>query len=390
MDPDRTSSGQDYIRGMDLAGHSLHPNSLAVAAGRPVRQPDGPVNPPVMLSATFHAGGNRTYGREGNDSTEAFEAAVGSLEGGRTVSFSSGMAASSALVEGLPAGSVIVLPDRFYNYQRTLFDTQVTLGRARLRVVDITDTEATVQALDEATGAPAGLLWLEIPTNPRLTVPDLPALAAAARDRGLLSVVDATLATPLGIRPLEHGADVALHSATKWISGHSDVLMGVLSVTDGALYDALVARRNLTGAVPGALESFLALRGLRTLAVRLDRCCANAAVLATRLAEHREVTAVDYLGFADHPQADRVAKLLHHTGAVISFTVGSVAQADELCRRVQLITHATSLGGVETLIERRGRYPGELAQGTPAEMLRLSVGIEHVEDLWADLAQSLA
>jgi cystathionine gamma-synthase len=376
---------------MDIAGQQpLHPNSLAVAAGRPARQPAGPVNPPVMLSATYHAGGGRAYGRQGNDSTEAFEAAVGALEGGRTVSFSSGMAASSALVEGLPAGSVIVLPDRFYNYQRTLFDSQLTLGRARLLVVDITDTEATVAALDEAADGVAGLLWLEVPTNPRLTVPDLPALARAARDRGLLSVVDATLATPLGIRPLEHGADVALHSATKWIAGHSDVLMGVLSVTDDAQYDALVTRRNLTGALPGALESFLALRGLRTLAVRLDRCCANAAVLAGRLAEHPAVTAVDYLGFADHPQADRVAKLLDHTGAVISFTLTSVAQADELCRRVRLITHATSLGGVETLIERRGSYPGELAQGTPAEMLRLSVGIEHAEDLWADLAQALA
>ncbi|HEU5270102.1 MAG TPA: PLP-dependent transferase [Jatrophihabitans sp.] len=368
---------------MDLP--SLHPNSRAVAAGRPARLPGGPVNPPVMLSATFHAGGDRVYGREGNDSTEAFEAAVGALEGGRTVSFSSGMAASSALVEGLPAGSVIVLPDRFYNYQRTLFDAQVSLGRAELRVVDITDTEATVAALDEAAG---GLLWLEIPTNPRLTVPDLPALTAAARERGVLSVVDATLATPLGIRPLEHGADVALHSATKAIAGHSDLLMGVLSVTEDARYEALIDRRNLTGALPGALESFLALRGLRTLAVRLERSCANAAVLAGRLAEHRCVTGVDYLGFPDHPQADRVTKLLHQHGALISFTVGSADRADELCRRLRLITHATSLGGVETLIERRGRYPGELAQGTPADTLRLSVGIEQVEDLWDDLAQA--
>ena len=372
---------------MDLP--SLHPDSRAVAAGRPARQPGGPVNPPVMLSATFHAGGDRAYGREGNDSTAAFEAAVGALEGGRTVSFSSGMAASSALVEGLPTGSVIVLPDRFYNYQRTLFDAQVTLGRVRLRVVDITDTSSTVEALDEAAAGTAGLLWLEIPTNPRLTVPDLPVLTAAARQRGVLSVVDATLATPLGIRPLEHGADVALHSATKAIAGHSDLLMGVLSVTDDALYEALIARRNLTGALPGALESFLALRGLRTLAVRQERSCANAAVLAGRLAEHRYVTGVDYLGFADHPQADRVAKLLDQHGALISFTTGSADRADELCRRLRLITHATSLGGVETLIERRGRYPGELAQGTPADMVRLSVGIEHVEDLWADLAQAL-
>jgi len=374
---------------MDLSGQPLHPNSLAVAAGRPPRTPDGPVNPPVMLSATYHAGGPRVYGRQGNDSTEAFEAALGALEGGRTVSFGSGMAASSALVEGLPAGSVIVLPDRFYNFQRTLFDAQVALGRARLRVVDVTDTEATVAALDDAASAPGGLLWLELPTNPRLTVPDLPVLASAARERGVLSVVDSTLATPLGIRPLAHGADVALHSATKWIAGHSDVLMGVLTVADDALFEALITRRNLTGALPGALESFLALRGLRTLAVRLERCCANAEVLAGRLAEHPAVTSVDYLGFDDHPQAERVAKLLDHRGSVISFTVGSVAQADRLCQRVRLITHATSIGGVETLIERRGSYPGEQAQGTPAELIRLSVGIEHVEDLWADLAHGL-
>jgi len=375
---------------MDAADHSLHQNSIAVAAGRPARLPDGPVNPSVMLSATFHAGGERVYGRQGNDSTAAFEAAVGALEGGRTVSFSSGMAASSALVEGLPVGAVIVLPDCFYNYQRILFDAQVALGRVRLQVVDITDTEATVAALAAAESAPAGLLWLELPTNPRLTVPDLPALTAAAAERGMLSVVDATLATPLGIRPLAHGADMALHSATKWIAGHSDALMGVLSVTDDALYERLIDRRNLTGAVPGALESYLALRGLRTLAVRLDRGCANAAVLAGRLAEHPAVRSVDYLGFEDHPQADRVAKLLEHHGSVISFTLGSVEQADALCQRVRLITHATSIGGVETLIERRGRYPGELAQGTPAELVRLSVGIEHVEDLWSDLAQALA
>lgn len=376
---------------MDVAGQPLHPDSIAVAAGRPPRVPDGPVNQPVTLSATYHQGGPRAYGRQGNDSIEAFEAAVGALEGGRTVSFSSGMAASSALVEGLPSGAVIVLPDRFYNYHRTLFDTQQRLGRARLRVVDITDTAATIAALEETTSAPDGgrLLWLELPTNPRLTVPDLPALAAAARERGVLSVVDATLATPLGIRPLAHGADVAMHSATKWIAGHSDAMMGVLTVSDGALFDALVERRNLTGAVPGALESFLALRGVRTLPVRLERCCANARVLAGRLAGHPAVRTVEYLGFDSHPQAERVAKLLDHHGSVISFTVGSSAEADELCRRVRLITHATSIGGVESLIERRGSYPGELAQGTPAQLVRLSVGIEHVEDLWADLAQAL-
>jgi len=370
---------------VDTSSHELHPDSIAVAAGRPDRSGAGPVNQPVVLTSTFHAGGDRVYGRDGNDTTAAFEAAVGALEGGHTVSFASGVAATNALVADLPAGAALVLPDSFYNYHRTIFDRQAELGRLELRVVDVTDLDATVAALDGA-----ALLWLELPTNPGLVVPDLPELAAAARHRGVLSVVDATLATPLGIRPLEHGADVSMHSATKWIAGHSDLLMGVLTVADEQRHAALLARRSLTGAMPGALESFLALRGVRTLPVRLERACANATVLADRLAEHPAVRAIHYLGFDSHPQAKLVDTLLDHHGAIVSFTLGSVEAADALCRRVRLITHATSIGGVESLIERRGSYPGELAQGTPAELIRLSVGVEHVEDLWADLAQALA
>ncbi|MEO6702704.1 MAG: PLP-dependent aspartate aminotransferase family protein [Jatrophihabitantaceae bacterium] len=362
----------------------LRAESTVVAAGRPAAEPGGPVNPPVMLASTYHAGAERAYGRQGNDTSAAFEAAIGALEGGRAISFASGMAASSAVVEGLPAGAAVVLPDSFYNYHRTLFDRQVELGRLSLRPVDITDTEATVAAL-----AGAALLWLELPTNPMLSVPDLPALAAAARAAGVLSVVDATLATPLGIRPLAHGADLVMHSATKWIAGHSDLVMGVLVAADPELAGRLIVQRNLTGAIPGALESYLALRGLRTLAVRLERATANAAVLAGRLAEHPAVSKVYYLGRDDHPQAERVAALLDSHGGLLSFEVDSVERADQLCRQVRLITHATSLGGVESLIERRGRYPGEAAQGTPAALLRLSVGIEHVEDLWDDLSQAL-
>ena len=149
-------------------------------------------------------------------------------------------------------------------------------------------------------------------------------------------------------------------------------------------------RRNLTGAIPGALESFLALRGLRTLAVRLERAAANAAELAGRLAAHPVVRKVHYLGLPGHPHADRIAALLDNHGGLLSFELGSVRQADLLCERVRLITHATSLGGVESLIERRGGYPGEARQATPAELVRMSVGIEHVEDLWADLEQALA
>ncbi|HEX8305108.1 MAG TPA: PLP-dependent transferase [Jatrophihabitans sp.] len=363
----------------------LRRESLLVAAGRPPRIPAGPVNQPISLTSTFHAGGQRVYGRDGNDSVEAFETALGAVEGGQVTAFSSGMAACAALIEGLPVGSVVVLPTTFYNFNRILLDKQVELGRLTLRTVDVTDTDAALDALPGAT-----LLWLEVPTNPMLVVPDLPALAEAARQHGVLSVVDATLATPLGIRPLEHGADVVMHSATKWIAGHSDLVMGTLATADGALDEQLKARRTLTGALPGALESFLALRGLRTLSVRLERACATAAELAQRLSRHPSVRVVRYLGLPDHPHADRIAKLMDNHGGLLSFEPDSLERAEQVCARIQLITHATSLGGVESLLERRGSYPGESRQQTPPELIRLSVGLEHVEDLWDDLEQALA
>lgn len=364
---------------------SLRPESKLIAAGRPARVPAGPINQPLVLTSTYHAGGQRVYGRDGNDTIEAFETALGAVEGGRVTAFSSGMAATTALIEALPVGSVVVLPTTFYNFNRTLLDKQVELGRLSLRTVDITDTDATIAALPQA-----AMLWLELPTNPMLVVPDLPALTAAARRHGVRTVVDATLATPFGIRPLEHGTDVVMHSATKWIAGHSDLVMGVLATSDPALDEQIKVRRNLTGALPGALESFLALRGLRTLSVRLERACANAAVLAQRLDAHPAVRRVHYLGLPGHPQADLVKALLDNHGGLLSFEPDSVERAEQICARVRLITNATSLGGVESLLERRGRYPGELQQQTPAELLRLSVGLEHVEDLWEDLEQALA
>ncbi|MCW2524885.1 MAG: hypothetical protein JWO63_3220, partial [Frankiales bacterium] len=363
----------------------LRAESLLIARGRPAATAGAPLNSPLVLSATFHAGAERGYARDGTDTTDAFEDAMGALDGGEAIAFSSGMAAAAALIEGLPVGATVVIPASYYNLHRSLIQAQQALGRLSVRTVDTADTAATLTAIEGA-----DLAWLELPTNPTLDVPDLPAITAAARAQGVRTVVDATVATPLGIRPLAHGADVVLHSATKWIAGHSDLLMGVLVTGDPELGDELRTRRRLTGAVPGALESYLALRGLRTLSVRLERACANTATLAHRLREHPAVTGVHYLGFAEHPQADRIAVLLEHHGAMLSFTVDSVRRADELCARVRLITHATSLGGVESLIERRGQYPGELAQGTPAALVRLSVGLEHEQDLWADLAAGLA
>lgn len=369
---------------------ALHLESVLVSAGRPDPVPGGPLSQPIVQTSTFHAGGERGYAREGNDTISAFETAIGDLEGGRAIAFSSGVAATAAILDGLPVGSAIIAPTSFYNLHQTIFDRHAQLGRLTVTTVDITDTDAVTAALDDvAATAGAAVLWLEIPTNPMLSVPDLPALTAAARALGVLTVADSTVATPLGIRPLEHGTDIVLHSATKWIAGHSDVLSGVLATSDPDLADRLAASRLLAGSLPGSLDSFLALRGLRTLSVRLERSVASTAVLAARLREHPRVRSVNYLGFADHPNADRAAKLLDHHCALLSFTLDSVEHADALCAGTRLIANATSIGGVESLIERRGRYPGELAQGSPAELVRLSVGIEHVEDLWADLQDAL-
>ena len=203
-------------------------------------------------------------------------------------------------------------------------------------------------------------------------------------------IVDSTFATPLRQRPLELGADLVLHSATKFIGGHSDLLLGVVVARASERAEALAHRRQIDGATPGALEAFLALRGLRTLAVRLDRSERTAATLAERLAAHPAVTRVRYPGLPDDPGHALAAAQMSGFGAMLAFeTVGDAGTAELVCERSRLITHATSLGGVETLLERRARYPGDAAAGTPPTLIRLSVGIENVEDLWGDLERAL-
>ncbi len=366
----------------------LQPESIAVTSGRPARTDRAPVNTPIVLSATFHHGPDDNYYlRQGSsDTIRAFEQAVGDLEGGRTLAFASGMAATAAIAEGQPAGTVAVVPREGYNFTGTIFAAQQRLGRMTVREVDVTDTDAVLAALPGA-----GVLWLESPTNPLLGIADLPVLIEAAHQAGAIVCVDSTLNTPLILRPLDHGADVVMHSATKYLAGHSDLLMGALITRSPDLGDALRARRDMTGAVPGALESFLALRGLRTLALRMERCQANAMELATRLSAHEGVSRVRYPGLPADPWHERATRLHHGYGAMVSFEVaGAGDDAENLCHALELITHATSLGGVETLIERRARYAVDAARGTPETLLRMSVGIEHVDDLWADLAQALA
>jgi cystathionine gamma-synthase len=367
---------------------ALRPESVVVASGRPPRTPRAPLSTPIALSATFHHGpdDNHYLRSDSNDSIRAFEDAVGALEGGTALAFGSGMAAVAAVVEGRAAGTVAVVPQSAYSGTLALFDEQQRMGRMQVRPVDITDTPAVLAALPGA-----DLLWLESVTNPLLGVPDLPTLVAAAHEVGALACVDSTFSTPLVLRPFEHGADVVMHSATKYLSGHSDLLMGVLVTRDPELTASLRSRRDLTGALPGALECFLALRGLRTLAIRLERAQANALELAARLAAHPAVTRVRFPGLASDPGHELATKLHDGYGAMICFEVaGSADDAEAVCQRVALISHATSLGGVESLIERRARHAIDAVQGTPPTLLRLSVGIEHVEDLWADLAQAMA
>jgi len=366
----------------------MHPESIAVASGRPARTHRAPVNTPIVLSAPFHYGPDDNYYlRQGSsDTIRAVEQAIGDLEGGQALAFASGMAAIAAVVEGQPAGTIAVVPQQGYNFTGTIFAAQEKLGRMTVREVDVTDTAAVLAALDGA-----ALLWLESPTNPLLGVADLPVLIDAAHEAGAIVAVDSTLNTPLVLRPLDYGADIVMHSATKYLSGHSDLLMGALVTRSADLGDALRARRDMTGAVPGALESFLALRGIRTLPLRMERAQANALSLAERLLAHPAVTRVRYPGLPADPWHERATRLHRGYGAMVSFEVAGGGEAAEaVCHRVSLITHATSLGGVETLIERRARYAVDAARGTPAALLRMSVGIEHVDDLWADLTQALA
>jgi cystathionine gamma-synthase len=363
----------------------MDPSSVVVVGGRPPVAPGGPLNQPVVLSSTYHAGGQPVYGRDDNPSWEGFEEVVGALEGGSATAFASGLGAVAAVIETLPVGATVVVAGDAYNGTRRLLADVAARGRLHFVAVDVSDTAATLAA---CAGLGSGLLWLESPTNPLLAIADLAPLITGARQAGLAVAVDNTFATPLLQQPLALGADVVVHSATKLLAGHTDVVMGVAVAADPVWHHALRLRRGLHGAIPGPFEAWLALRGLRTLALRVDRGQASAAVLADRLAEHPAVDRVRYPGRPDHPGHSVAARQMRGFGTMLSFDVhGGAGVADGVCAAVRLAVHTTSLGGVETLLERRGKYATEA--GTPPSLIRLSVGIEHVEDLWSDLDQAL-
>ena len=337
------------------------------------------------MASTFRAGGERAYARtEGTPTWNALEEAVGELEGGEAVLFSSGMAAVAAVLETLPLGARVVHPTVSYLGVRRLMGGQAEAGRLKATAVDVTDAEATIAA---ARGAQ--MLWIETPTNPLVGIADLERLAGAAAELGLVSVVDNTFATPLLQRPLELGCDVVVHSATKLIGGHSDLLLGIAVCRDPERAEQLRGVRHDAGATPGGLEAWLALRGLRTMPVRLAQAQATALDLAGRLRRHPGMRRVHYPGLPDDPGYELASRQMDGFGTMLAFQLeGGSERADALCGAVRLITHATSLGGVETLIENRAAQPGE--EHLPDGLLRVSVGCEHPDDLWEDLDAALA
>ncbi len=343
--------------------------TVAVKAGRPEVQPDQPLNEPLVMASTYVAGGAVEYGRYGNPTWAAFETALGALEGGRAVSFASGMAAISTILDLVAPGETVVAARHCYQGALVQLASLEQRGLIKVVLVDIDDTDQVLAALNDD----VALLWIESPTNPALEVADLPVLCAAAREAGVTSVVDNTFATPVVQRPLDLGADVVVHSATKYLAGHSDAVIGAVVTRRDDIWRAVDEKRRTMGALPGTLEAWLALRGLRTLHLRVERAQSNAQELVRRVAQHRAVDRVRYPGF----------------GGIVALEIaGGAGAADLVSASTRLWVHATSLGGVESSLERRRRWTSEPLT-IPEGLVRLSVGIEDVDDLWSDLQQAL-
>jgi cystathionine gamma-synthase len=368
---------------------SLNKNDVDLStwliAGARTREPGQPLNVAPQLASNFYLPADRDYSRaKGTETSAAFETLMGGLEGGHALSFASGMAAAHVVLNRLPAGATLAIPVDPYHGVKGLAVEAEMQGRWNIMRLELDDTQAWIDAAKVA-----DLLWLETPANPLMTVCDLPAICSAPRKDGTIVAVDSTFATPLVQRPLDLGADVVMHSATKFIGGHSDLLAGLLTTSSQELYDEFHARRLLNGATIGAMEAFLATRGARTLALRMEKAQANAAELAARLEASDDVAVVRFPGLTSHPTHENAAKFMTGWGAMISFeTVGSGERAVAICEQVEIINHATSLGGIESTMERRASVSGQ--ETIPASLIRFSVGCEDVEDLSNDLANAFA
>lgn len=403
------------------ADRPLAPETLVVDLGRPERAHDAPLNPPVVFTSTFIGTEDITaddygYARFGNPTWDPFESALATLEGAKLpgLVFASGLAAISAALETVAPGGTVIMPEHCYMGALSGAGATAATGRFDLVTVDIADTEAVLAAVRTATAAHATatpgadsqtggaqdaagteravLLWIESPTNPMLEVADMPALITGAHAAGAYVCVDNTFATPLVQKPLEMGADLVVHSATKYIAGHSDVVLGAVLTSREDLREAVLTRRSIHGGIAGPMEVWLGLRGLRTMALRVERSMSNAQLLAERLADLAEAVpgmSVRYPGLPTDPgHARAAAQMSGGFGSIICVDMGSAEAAVRVAEAVRLFTPATSLGGVESLIERRRRHAAE-PESVPAGLLRLSIGIEHVEDLWDDLRSAI-
>ncbi|NUP58745.1 MAG: cystathionine gamma-synthase [Pseudarthrobacter sp.] len=390
---------------MSLSEHqtaSLSAETVVVAAGRPPRERDQPVNPPITLSSTYFGtgplgDGDRGYGRYSNPTWDPFEEALGELEGSDLpgLLYASGLAAVSSALSLIPAGGVLVMPSHSYSGSLVMASELAQKGFIELRTVDIADTDAVREAIAPAgPSAAASMLWLESPTNPMLGIADMQALADAAHAAGAIVVTDNTFSTPLVQQPLLLGSDVVLHSVTKYLAGHSDVVLGALVTSNPQIRSELLHHRIIHGGIAGPFEAWLALRGLRTLALRVERSQASAMVLAERLAAHPAIESIRFPGLPADPGHARAKEQMKGFGSIICIQLAATGAlsgadaADKLVQALQLWLPATSLGGVESLIERRRRHTAEPAS-VPENLVRLSVGIENVEDLWSDLEQAL-
>jgi len=376
--------------------------TLAIHGGQTPDPSTGAVMPPIYATSTYaqsspgvHQGFE--YSRTHNPTRFAYERCVAALEGGsRGFAFASGMAATSTVLELLDSGSHVVAMDDLYGGSFRLFE-RVRRRSAGLdfSFVDLTDPAA----FEAAIRADTRMVWVETPTNPMLKIVDLQAIGAIARKHGITMVVDNTFASPILQRPLEHGADIVVHSATKYLNGHSDMVGGIAVVGDNAeLAEQMAFLQNSIGAVQGPFDSFLALRGLKTLHLRMKAHGENALALAQWLQHHPAIESVIYPGLESHPQHALAKRQMDGFGGIISITLkGGFEAAKRLCERTHLFTLAESLGGVESLINHpaimtHASVPAEnrARLGITDNLVRLSVGVENVPDLKADLDAALA
>lgn len=370
----------------------------AIHAGQDPEPRTGAVVPPIYQTSTYAQEAvaqprlGYEYSRSGNPTRDALQDCLAALEGGaRGLAFASGMAAEDTLLRtACGPGDHVVIPDDAYGGTYRLVRHVLQRWGLGWTSAPVTDPDAVRAALTPRTR----LVWVETPTNPLLDVADLGALAGVAHDHGALLVVDNTFASPYLQQPLGHGADVVVHSTTKYLGGHSDVVGGALVVADPALADSLAYHQNAAGAVPGPFDAWLTLRGIRTLAVRMERHCDNAERVAAFLAGHPAVASVRFPGLTEHPGHKVAATQMRRPGGMVAFhAAGGEPAALAVCHRTRLFLLAESLGGVESLIEHPGRMTHASAAGSPLEvpedLVRLSVGLETADDLIADLDQAL-